>query len=304
MRPIRSNDVLGGLSDERQARADAVRGIVHRRQPGPVIWPAGHVLLMGAAEELELPSLPGVELIHEEKLTGIDDGLHHHVFLARFLLASTICLHSSTRGHRHRAGHVLARLERGDGLRGVSGIGELMCTASTFGSASTSLNPVTRPRRRDRRCFQHLPGATADRVEMRIGVALIDRHEFRAESQTDNRDSHPSVSGHRDGSSRRVLPELTASTRLVCIASRGVSVSIGRAGVQDDRALIRMCQFPQATVKLFNSFVSLAATMRTIVHLHAPLYSADTSARSNHAFTPSAAPSPWFGSFQKPRPGT
>ena len=47
-----ADHTLSMLAQESQAWADAVGGVVHGRQAGPVIGPAVHVLLMAAAQEL------------------------------------------------------------------------------------------------------------------------------------------------------------------------------------------------------------------------------------------------------------
>jgi len=45
-------------------------------------------------------------------------------------------------------------------------------------------------------------------------------------------------------------------------------------------------------------FLQCGCDHATLIHLHAALHSADTSARSSHTFTSSAAPTQGFGSFQ------
>jgi len=116
-------DVLGVLAEDRQARADAVRGVVHRRQALPVARPAGHVLLVAAAEELDPAEFARVvEFFDEQIFTTINNRLHHHVDLARLPLRGHDLAAVLDRGrHRHGAGDVLARLERGDRLPGVVG---------------------------------------------------------------------------------------------------------------------------------------------------------------------------------------
>ena len=52
-----TGDVLGLGPRQGQAGADAVRGVVHRRQTGPVVGPAVHVLLMARLQELDLAQL-------------------------------------------------------------------------------------------------------------------------------------------------------------------------------------------------------------------------------------------------------
>ena len=61
---------------------------------------------------------------------------------------------------------------------------------------------------------------------------------------------------------------------------------------QKDQGLARVYRRqPQMSRTRGKSLCCLSATMRHVVHPHAVLYSADTSTRPNHAFTPSAAPS-------------
>ena len=118
-----ADDVLGVLAEERQARADAVGGVVHRRKAFPVAGPAVHVLLVAAAQELDPAELAlVVQLLDEQVLAAVDDGLHHHVDLAALSLRlDDLTALVDRGGHRHRAGHVLAGSERGDRLRGVIG---------------------------------------------------------------------------------------------------------------------------------------------------------------------------------------
>ena len=82
---------------EGQAGADAVRGVVHRRQPFPIAGPAGHLLLMRATQKLQAAQLAAlVKRLDEQELAAVDDGLHHHVVLAARLAALDRCRHSST----------------------------------------------------------------------------------------------------------------------------------------------------------------------------------------------------------------
>ena len=80
-----------------------MRRIMHRRQPRPVTRPAFHVLLMGCFQKLQLSELPLiVELLHEEKLPGVNHRLHHHVFQAGLLTKLhdlSAILHRSRHGH-------------------------------------------------------------------------------------------------------------------------------------------------------------------------------------------------------------
>jgi hypothetical protein len=55
--------IFGRFADQAGHRADAVGGIPHRRQAGPVVRPAVHVLLMGGLHELELAEFALIELL-------------------------------------------------------------------------------------------------------------------------------------------------------------------------------------------------------------------------------------------------
>ncbi len=100
-------------------------------------------------------------------LARVDDRLHHHVFQAGLLHAARrSCWQSSTAGrHRHGAGDVLAGLQRGDATSSAwSGIGELMCTASTLGSLQQLLEVgVALARRRRRRRSRRASSGRAGR---------------------------------------------------------------------------------------------------------------------------------------------
>ena len=77
----KTGDVFSLVAAEAEDGADAVGGVVHGREAGPISGPAFHILLVGGFEELEFTEFAFVvELLHEEKLAGVDDGLHHHVF--------------------------------------------------------------------------------------------------------------------------------------------------------------------------------------------------------------------------------
>jgi len=95
------------------------------REAGPVVRPAIHVLLMRGLDELQLAEFTGVEqLLHVEILAGVDHGLGHHVLKAGLLheIDDLLALGEIGR-HGHRAAHMLASLERGDGLPAVIGDG-------------------------------------------------------------------------------------------------------------------------------------------------------------------------------------
>src|SRR5262249_36328632 len=120
-----ADDTLGVLTQDGQAGADAVRGVVHGRQTRPVVGPAVHVLLMAATQELDAAQLAlVVQLLGEEVLPAVNDGLHHHVdFAGLALRLDDLPAFVDGRRHRHGAGDVLARLEGGEALRGVVGNG-------------------------------------------------------------------------------------------------------------------------------------------------------------------------------------
>src|SRR5262249_22736963 len=122
-----ADDALGVLAEQGQARADAVGGVVHGRQAGPVVGPAVHVLLVAAAQGLDPAQLAlVVQLLDEEVLPAVDDRLHHHVDLAGLApgLDELLALLDGG-GHRHGAGDVLAGPQRGQALRGVVGDGRV-----------------------------------------------------------------------------------------------------------------------------------------------------------------------------------
>ena len=77
----KAGDVFGLVAGEAEDGADAVGGVVHGREAGPISGPAFHILLVGGFEKLEFAEFAFVvEFLHEEELAGVDDGLHHHVF--------------------------------------------------------------------------------------------------------------------------------------------------------------------------------------------------------------------------------
>src|SRR5258708_5856520 len=118
-----ANDALGMLAQDRETGTDAVSGIVHGRQAGPVVRPTVHVLLMTAAEKLKPAEFALVAQFLDEKiLAAIDDRLHHHVNPARSSLGlDQLFAFLNGGGHWHRAGDVLARFESGETLSGMIG---------------------------------------------------------------------------------------------------------------------------------------------------------------------------------------
>ena len=98
-----------------------MRGIMHRRQSLPVTRPPFHILEVASANKLDPSQTTGIpQFPHIQILPAPDHRLHHHVLLPALTsrlhdLASF--LHRGAR--RHRAGHMLARAQSGDGLRRV-----------------------------------------------------------------------------------------------------------------------------------------------------------------------------------------
>ena len=115
--------ILGRLVDQAQARADDVRGVVHRDHLLPIVGPAVHVLRVRGGQVLNLAELALlVHLLDEQELAAIDDRLGHHVVQAGVVdeLADLVAF-LDRRGHRHGTHHVLAGLEGLDRHPGVIG---------------------------------------------------------------------------------------------------------------------------------------------------------------------------------------
>ncbi len=115
--------LLGMLAQDRQARADAVRGVPHRRQARPVVGPAVHVLLVAPPQELEPAQLAFVvEFLDEQVLSAVNDRLHHHVDLAALALGlDDLAAFVDRCPHRNGAGDVLAGLQGFDRHPGMVG---------------------------------------------------------------------------------------------------------------------------------------------------------------------------------------
>ena len=120
-----AGDILGLMASDTEKWADAVRGVVHGRESGPVAGPTVHVLLVGGFEELEFAEFAViVELFHKEELASVNDSFHHHVLEAGGGAELDDCFTVLDGGrHGDGAGDVLASLEGGDGLLGVIGNG-------------------------------------------------------------------------------------------------------------------------------------------------------------------------------------
>jgi hypothetical protein len=151
---------------------------------------------MASAQELHAPEFPlVVQLLHEEILAAVHDGFHHHVDLAALALAlDDLAALIDGRRRRHCARDVLAGFQRRDRLRRVIGnrgidvdrvhvrIGEQrrIVGVARFDAESIAAG------------VELLLVAPANRVHFGIRVALVNRDEFRAESQADN--GHPDLS--------------------------------------------------------------------------------------------------------------
>ena len=127
--------------DQPQARADDVRGVVHRDHPLPVLGPAVHVLRMRRRQVLDLAEFALlVHLLDEQELAAVDDRLGHHVLQAG--LAGPVRRSAGTRRSSWPSARYtctcLPALRAAIDIQAWSGIGELMWTKSTSGSASTS----------------------------------------------------------------------------------------------------------------------------------------------------------------------
>ena len=171
-------------------RTDAVRRVVHRRQPRPVARPAVHVLLVARLQELQLAQgTVLVELLHVEELAAEYDRLHHHVAEAGGVaeLDDAFAVLDTGR-HGHGAGDVFARFERGDRHRRVVGnrrvdmdevdVG-IFQQLGVVGVAAADPECVADP-------VEAAAVALADREHVGVRVPLINRDELGAEPEADD----------------------------------------------------------------------------------------------------------------------
>ena len=145
---------------------------------------------MTRLEKLQLTEVPAVvEFLHVEKFPGINDGLHHHVFhpTLRGQTNDGFAILDRSR-HRHGAGDVLScphglqggfRMVRDWGidmdridiriLKKRLVLGESLCDSIFVGDlVQVFLIPLTQG------------------YDFSIGMPLVDRNEFGAESQSDD----------------------------------------------------------------------------------------------------------------------
>ena len=87
--------------------------VVHRWQPGPVVRPAVHVLLVACLKKLNVPKFTSIgHLFYEQELAGVNDRLGHHVLQAGlFREVDNLLAVFNGRGHWHRTHHMLAGLK-------------------------------------------------------------------------------------------------------------------------------------------------------------------------------------------------
>jgi hypothetical protein len=149
---------------------------------------------MAATQELDAPQFAFlVQLLGEQILPAVDDGLHHHVDLAALPLRlddAPAFVDGRRRGHGAR--HVLAGLERRDRLRGVIRDGRVDMHGVDIRVCQQVF--VARIPCRDPELLaagvELFPVATADAVHLGIRVSLVDGNELGAEAQTHDRHSH------------------------------------------------------------------------------------------------------------------
>ena len=113
------------LAQQHQAGGHRVRGVHQRREAQPVVRPALHVLVVGAAHELDPPQLPlFVQVLHIEEFPAVHGGLHEHVVLAALLAGLDDLIQLvQAQAHGNGAGAVLAGVQCLDGQGGVGGRG-------------------------------------------------------------------------------------------------------------------------------------------------------------------------------------
>jgi hypothetical protein len=103
---------------------DAVRRVVHRRQTGPVAGPAVHVLLMARLQELQLAELALLQQLLAGTGTRASTRRSPSSCTSEtgtFAELDDAAAVVDARRHRHRAGDVLARLQRRIVMRRVVG---------------------------------------------------------------------------------------------------------------------------------------------------------------------------------------
>ena len=147
---------------------------------------------MRGLHELQLAEFALIELLlHEEILAGIDDGLHHHVAEAGFLHEfDDLFAIGDAGGHRHRAGDVLAGLQRLDAHPAVVRDGRVDVHGVHVRVFEQLFEVLVA--HADAEGIAHgielLLVALADGVAVRQRVTLPDGDEFRPETEADDGD--------------------------------------------------------------------------------------------------------------------
>ena len=146
---------------------------------------------MAGLHELQLAEFPLVEqLFQEEILARIHDRLGHHVFKAGLLLQIDDLFAVGDAGsHRNRTSNVFARFQASHahpavvGNRGVDVDGievRVFEQLAVIGVAFLDAERIA-----DR--IELRPVTLADRVQVGLGMPLVEGDEFSSETQTDNR---------------------------------------------------------------------------------------------------------------------
>ena len=189
----KAGNIFGFMSAEAKKWSDAVGGVVHGREAGPVSGPAVHVLLVGSFEKLEFAEFTFVvEFLHEEEFPGVNHGFHHHVFETGGLGEFDNCLTIFDRGrHGDGAGYVFSGLQGCDGLFSMIGDGRIDVNGIDVRIGEEVV--VALVALLDPEFVAHFIegglGALANCHQFSSGVALIDGDEFGAKTEADDCDT-------------------------------------------------------------------------------------------------------------------
>ena len=189
-----AGNVFGFVPTKTKKWSDAMSGVVHGGEAGPVSGPSVHVLLMGGLEELEFPEFPFViELLHEEEFTGVNHRFHHHVFEAGrlgqlydgFTILDGGC-------HGDGAGNVFTRFEGRNRLLGVIWDGrvdmdcvDVRISEEVLVALVAFFDAVFIPD-----FIQSRLGTLTNCREFSPGMALVDGDEFGSKTEADNCDAN------------------------------------------------------------------------------------------------------------------
>ena len=108
-----TTNILGPAVHQSQHRANDVGSIVHGNHAFPVLGPSLHVLRVRSGHVLDFAQFALlVEILDEQELSAVDDGLGHHVLQTGLLDQFDDLLTLLDRGrHGHCTHHVFACLE-------------------------------------------------------------------------------------------------------------------------------------------------------------------------------------------------